>query len=72
MPPPLWHPHNGIVTYYLYANNHTISMEPEPSHLNAPRPWRGTTWCKRGTSCSKKCFLQSRFFHNWNSVSRFV
>ena len=26
MPPPLWHPHHGIVTYYLYEKSYNLQQ----------------------------------------------
>ena len=55
IPPPLWQPHRGILTHYLYEKSHNF-QQSKPSRPNAPRPPTGDWWRKRGASYKKRGF----------------
>jgi hypothetical protein len=38
MPPPLWHPYNGIVTYYLYETSYHFQLIKIVASRCAPSP----------------------------------
>ena len=55
MPPPLWHPHHGILTYYRYEKSHNFRV-----NLNRCIPMRPVP--RRGTGGARGGFIQKRGF----------
>lgn len=49
-------PPQGILTYYLYGENHTISRKSESLYPKVPRPLKGTRSARGADSYKKKRF----------------
>jgi len=54
MPPPLWHPHHGILTYYLYEKSHNFFVNLNRCIPMRPVRRRGTGGARGGASFKKK------------------
>ena len=59
MPPPLWHPHHGILTYYLYEKSHNFRVNLNRCIPMRPIPRRGTGGAGGGLHKKKEVFSKA-------------